>query len=184
MRIYRCNICGEPILQLDKPSCCPFCGAHRDHIVLATEFRPVQMLELSELSKANLEYALEVEISNAHFYKCASDVTQIENAKQLFKALSKIESEHASTISKALAVAKPGIEPKSDDCHAGLEENYDDAKRRETSARTFYQKAAAEAIEPRVSEIFSALSEVENDHIEILTVLSEGSPGEQAAMYS
>lgn len=173
MKLFRCQICGDPMLLMDKPTCCPFCGAHHQHIVVATQYSQPPTSTLSDMSRANLSKALDVEVSNAKFYKCASDKATDETAKQLFRALAKIETEHASTISKALGISRPGVDAGTDDCYGTVEENFDDAKSRETRASEFYRQAAGDASEERVAQIFNALIEVEADHLQILTAMRE-----------
>ena len=66
---------------------------------------------LSARSRANLEKALDLEVSNAAFYMCASDCAPDPFAKAMFKALWRTEAEHASLICKILKVPKPEIKP-------------------------------------------------------------------------
>lgn len=184
MKLFRCQVCGDPILQLEKPSCCPFCGAHRERIVAATEYKEPEAFELSAASRANLEKALDVEVGNSRFYRCASDMADSTLVKQLFKALSKIEAEHAATILKVLVVDKPTIEPVASDCFPGTEENLTDARRREAHASAFYRQASEDAVEPRISEIFTALVEVEGDHLSILEAFETHKVEASTSLYS
>ena len=87
----------------------------------------------------------------------------------MFKRLSKVELEHAELISEALGIENPKIEFSDTGCFEQSPENIEDAKKREERATALYAKAVKEATEPRVKEIFTALSEVEADHLEILT---------------
>ena len=84
----------------------------------------------------------------------------------VFKYLARIESEHASTIRKALGLAaNPAAEQY--DVTPDLKAVIGEVKRRESRAEEFYGKALEEASEPRVQEIFSILIEIEADHLHL-----------------
>jgi len=120
---------------------------------------------LSAKDQANVEHALKVEISNAAFYMCAANQTNDPEGKILFKALGKIEAEHASIWRKIL---KPGsVAPGGDACHTGNVENLKESHERETRAIRFYSKSAAEADHPRLKQLFEALVEIETDHLHL-----------------
>jgi rubrerythrin len=166
MQLFVCIICGDPYLGEDKPTNCPFCGAPSKYIVLATDYKEPVIENLSDTSKENLDKALELEIDNSQFYRCASNRSPNLFLAAMFKALSKIEAEHAFTIAKALKITKPVIDPKSN-CLNSDGENLKDAYKREDKAIRFYGKAYEEAKEPRVKAIFTALIEIEKDHLKL-----------------
>jgi len=168
LKLWRCQICGDPYLGEEKPANCPFCGAHERFMVLQSEFdnRIGRVEGLTPVSKKNLEDALKLEIDNTQFYTCASGKSATDEAKNLFKALSKVESEHASVISKALGIKKPPIE-EVDNCTGDYQENLAESHRREERAIKHYGKFLSEATEPRVQEIFSAIVAIESDHLSL-----------------
>jgi rubrerythrin len=89
-------------------------------------------------------------------------------ARAMFKALSKIEAEHASTACKLLKRPKPIIDDNPDACSASTsEERLQEALNREERAVKFYKSAAESAEEERVKEFFTALVEIEADHISL-----------------
>ena len=158
-------ICGDPYIGNSPPDCCPFCGAHQQYIKEAKEAEVNFDVELTEKDRANSERALQVEVSNAAFYFCAAERTDDAEGKLLFKVLGKVEAEHASVWKKIL---KLDSVPKGDDsCHTSNRENLEDSHAREDRAIAFYKKAAAEADNERVKEIFEAFVEVETDHLKL-----------------
>lgn len=168
MKIYRCLICGDTYVGYEKPLNCPFCGAHEQYLVDASEWEDKNKgVELTDVSKRNLEKALELEISNSAFYRCAAEKAQDKVLQGMFKALSKIEAEHASTICKVLGIPKPDITKVEVHCSKNDIENVKESSERETRASSFYAKAAEEATEPRVKELFTALVEIEKDHLDL-----------------
>lgn len=168
MKIFRCLICGDPYVGYEKPKNCPFCGAHEEFMVESQDWEDRNKgIELTEVSKKNLEKALEIEISNSAFYRCAAEKAEDKSVQAMFKALSKIEAEHASTICKILGIPKPDISKVEIHCARNDLENLKESASRETRASSFYEKAASEATEPRVKEVFLALVEIEKDHLDL-----------------
>lgn len=165
VKLWRCEICGDPYIGDEAPANCPFCGAKKEHI---KEFDKAEVnfdVELNEKDKANAEYALKVEVSNSAFYFCAAKKTDDEEGKKLFKALGKVEAEHASVWKKILKLEDAPIEEET--CHTSNKENLQDSHARETRAIEFYKKAAEESENERVKQLFEAFVEVETDHLQL-----------------
>jgi len=166
MRLFRCQICGDPYLGSEAPSFCPFCGAPQKYMVPAEAYEDRNLVpNLSPVSKENLETALALEVANAAFYFCASNCAPDALSQAMFKALAKAESEHASVISKILRVPKPEIAPDAKACKKDPRANFREAHGREERAVAFYRQAADAASEARVKEVFTALSEIESYHL-------------------
>ncbi len=165
VKLWRCQICGDPYIGDEPPANCPFCGAHRKFIKEAKNMIVSFDVDLNETDKANAEHALKVEVSNSAFYFCAAKKTDDEEGKQLFKALAKVEAEHAAILRKILKLDK--VPEANDPCHMSNKANLDDAHARETRAINFYTKAAQESANPRLKMIFNALVEVETDHLQL-----------------
>lgn len=163
VRLFRCEICGDPYVGESAPDNCPFCGAHKPHIKEAKEAKADFNLELNDKDKANAEYALKVEVSNAAFYDCASKKSEDEYGRLLFKALKKVEAEHASIWKKILRLES--VPEGNETCSGKNKENLVESHARETRAIEFYQKAAQEAENLRIKKIFEALVVIEKDHL-------------------
>jgi rubrerythrin len=166
MKLFRCQICGDPYLGSEAPSFCPFCGAPQRYMVPAEEYRDRNLVpNLTPISRENLETALALEVANAGFYFCASNCAPDPLSQAMFKALAKAESEHAAVVSKILQVSKPEIQPDAKACKKDPRANFGEAHGREERAVAFYRQAAAAAVEDRVKEVFGALTEIESYHI-------------------
>lgn len=169
VRTWRCRICKDPYIGAAAPSHCPFCGAHAEYIIPASDWDNPGVESLNSLDRANLEKALGIEDSNTAFYRCAAASADKEGDFEgfaTFKALSKVEAEHASTIRKMLGVPRPGSEP-TEQCHETCLENVRESLQREQRAAGFYAEAAETAADPRVKEVFTALAMIETDHIQL-----------------
>lgn len=166
IKLWRCKICGDPYIGVSPPNRCPFCGAYENFIVEAKDFKETFDVELNEKDTANAKKALEVEISNAQFYFCAAEKTDDEGGKQLFKALGKVEAEHASVWRKILKLQKEEI-PKSEECSTSNQNNLKESHEREERAINFYKQAAKESENPRVRQIFGEFVQVETDHLKL-----------------
>ena len=53
VKLWRCEICGDPYIGTAPPNRCPFCGAYENFIVEAREFQETFDVELNEKDKAN-----------------------------------------------------------------------------------------------------------------------------------
>ena len=113
MNFYRCLICGDPYMGKERPSHCPFCGAKDEYLVPASEWvdENLTLGALSEVSRKNLEKALQLEVNNAPFYSDAMQRTKDIELQGIFKYLSKIEKEHSTVVKKILKCELPEPEP-------------------------------------------------------------------------
>jgi len=164
-KLFRCEICGDPYIGDEAPANCPFCGAKRRYMKEFADAKAEFTVKLSDKDRANAEQALAVEVSNAAFYFCAAEKVAELEGKKLFKALGKVEAEHASVWKKILKLDET---PNADDqCSADYKTDLEDSHARETRAIKFYRRAAAESDNARVREIFEAFVEVETDHLQL-----------------
>ncbi len=168
MRAFRCQICGDSYLGAESPDRCPFCGAHRDYIKRASEWIDHGQVELSEQSRRDCERALDLEINNQAFYACAAGKTSDQISEAFFKRLSKQEGEHAEVLSEMMGVDEPEV--PSVECSDDDAENMRDAHERESRAIRLYQQIARRAPEPRVREVFLALTDIESEHLIISSI--------------
>jgi len=163
VKLWRCFICGDPYIGENPPPNCPFCGAHSEFIKEAKDLEVTFDVELTDKERLNAEYALKVEVSNATFYFCAADETDDSEGKLLFKALAKVEAEHASIWKKILRL--PEIPKGNETCFKENRRNFSESHAREERAIAFYKKAALESDNARIKQIFEALVEIETDHL-------------------
>ncbi len=169
VKVFRCRICGDPYIGLEAPTRCPFCGAPQRFFVDAHYWNLDEFnVKLSEISRKNLEIALKLELGNAAFYECAKNAAEKEKdyySFAKFKTLMKVENEHAAAISKFLKISIPSLEKQV--CAAKAKVNTQEGFERENRAIKSYAKFRDEAVEPRLKEFFSALVEIETDHLDL-----------------
>ncbi|MBN2014742.1 MAG: ferritin [Candidatus Altiarchaeota archaeon] len=163
VKLWRCEICGDPYIGEEPPANCPFCGAHGRYIKEARYAKAEFNVSLDKRDIAILEHALDVELSNSAFYFCAAEKTDDAEGKLLFKALGKVEAEHASVWRKILKLSS--TDKRKETCHTSNRENLEESHARETRAIEFYKKAATASSNPRIKQIFEAFIEVETDHL-------------------
>ena len=111
---------------------------------------------------------MELELNNAAFYDCAKNAAEKANDQYSlakFKALMKVEREHASAISKFLKISRPELEKQA--CNANAASNTKEGWEREDRAIKAYAKFRDEATEPRLKKFFGALVEIETDHLDL-----------------
>ena len=168
MNVFKCKICGDPYVGNTKPSNCPFCGAPAKCIILAENWVEPDFPKLSEASRSLLEDSLKMEIENAQFYRCAMSGAKEPLPKAMFSALARIETGHVSVTCRLLGRSEESIADNPGCCSAASpEEHLREALRREQEGVEFYRTAAESAEEERVKEVFTALVEVEADHISL-----------------
>ncbi|MDZ4180489.1 MAG: ferritin [Coriobacteriia bacterium] len=168
MKMYRCRICGETYLGSETPSHCPFCGAHSEYIVDTTEYpENINAVDITELERNDLMKAIDLELSNTRFYLAMGQHKDDHRLASAYKRLAKIEAEHCELFCTLVGIKVPAelMTPgeASDDWCANIEESVE----REQRATKLYAEAAARATNPRVREVFTAISAVEADHIEL-----------------
>ena len=163
MEVYRCRFCGETHLGLGPLTNCPFCGAHDKYMVKIEEWQEENKDVEVNVSKENLDIALDVEIGNASFYKAAAANARSSVSQGIFKRLSKVENEHAEVIAKLLNIDLPDLIDMDD--MGSDESNFEESYKRESKAIEHYTKSYAIAEEPRVKEVFFMLTEIEKDHL-------------------
>ncbi len=166
VKVYICKICGDAYIADNPPPRCPFCGAYPQYLTELNGFKPNYDVELNEIDRKNAEHALEVEVSNTMFYKCAGAKSNTFEGQKIFKYLKKVEEEHAMVWKKILKLDTVDF-PENNQCAVETKANLQESHKREERAINFYKKAAAEATNPRVKEIFSAFVEVETDHLDV-----------------
>ena len=164
-KLYKCLICGDPYLGDEAPVNCPYCGAKKHFFVDAREYVSpfTQEHSFTAEEKVNFQAALDIEIGNASFYKAAAASSTEDFHKWLFKSLMKVESEHASIFAKHLKTTKPEL--VAAEASADGEANLQESHRREQIAIESYRKFADSATTARAKQVFSALVEIEEDHL-------------------
>jgi len=167
VKAYRCRICGEVYIGIQKSKSCPFCGAHESYFVPAKEWKLLYCETLSGITEENLKKALDLEINNTNFYKAVSQKSSDVYTSSIFKGLSKVEREHASAICKHLKSQKPDSDAGSDKANDSDRDNIEEANKRERNAVKFYGKAMKQAGEKEIKEFFNALMQIETDHIRL-----------------
>ena len=169
VKVLRCRICHEAYIGEEPPSRCPFCGAPLRYFIPAEEWDASEYrIQISDVSKANLKAALKLELDNTVFYLCAMNAAQEagdDYGYAKFKALRKVENEHAEVIARVLQIEEPslGVVPCSND----FKENTQEGWEREDRAIKAYSKFAEEAPEPLLKQFFQVLVEIETDHLDL-----------------
>lgn len=166
MRLMRCRICGDTYLGTEAPSRCPFCGADARYIVDPDKFSASENdVPVTEIERADLQTAIELERSNARFYAAIATLPGHEALSSAYKRLSSIEAEHCSVFCQLAGQVKPDDlkTPEGDPsswCDAIAE-----SAARERRAADFYAAALSRSTNARIAEVFAAISAVEEDHL-------------------
>lgn len=168
MKAYICEICGDAYIGRDMPSECPFCGSRHTFIKPASAANPIfnQEGEISEKSKKFLEETYQLETRANAIYTCMAGKAHSYDVKAMYKRLAKIELEHATIVTKLLGTAMGEI--KEEDCSNDMKENYKKTIELEDHASHLYRDFAHQVTEEKVRIFFTALTEVEEGHEELI----------------
>lgn len=151
------------------PSHCPFCGAHKKWLVVMEDYVEPERPKLTEISEKNLIFTYELEMRAAQTYHCIRKKTHDEFTLGMFKALSKVELEHAELVGKLIG-RDPGREIPFVEtlCTDSIEDALHKTKTLESAAIEHYSRFLHEADEARVKAVFQALLEAEHDHLTLV----------------
>jgi len=168
MKTFICEICGDAYVGEEKPKNCPFCGARENFIKDGKDANPIvnQEIELSEQAVKNLKTTYDLEVKASALYVCMAGKAKTYEVKAMYKRLAKVELEHAVIATKLLKSDRPvTTEQGCDDEDA---ENFKKIILLEENATNLYKKFAEEATEQNIKVLFTALSQAEEDHIELI----------------
>lgn len=168
MKLFRCRICGETYLGYEAPSTCPFCGAHREHMVDPAEYTPrVNEIQPTEVERTDLEAAIEVERSNTRFYLGMAERHDNDTLRSAYKRLARVEAEHCALFCKLAGQPKPGDLTVPAETSGDWASDIAESLRRERRAAGLYAEFKSRATSPRLIEVFDAVGAVERDHIDL-----------------
>lgn len=168
MKTWICEICGDAYIGEGKPTSCPFCGARHAFIKEGKDAKPVVEVktELSELTLKNLEETLQLEIDANAIYLCMAGKTDSYEIMKMYKRLAKVELEHAIICTKIMQIQMPELNSK--ECSDEDVANFEKTLELENHAAGLYARFAKEAVESHVKIMFTALNQVEQDHITLI----------------
>jgi rubrerythrin len=168
VKMYRCRICGETYLGSEPPAMCPFCGAHAALMIDPADYpTDVNDVQLTEVERADLETAIDLELANTRFYLAMARRDDNPALTSAYKRLAAVESEHCSLFCKIARVPKPADLREAGDELGSWDADIDESARRERRASALYAQFAARATNARLLEVWTAVSAVEADHIEL-----------------
>jgi len=168
MKTFICEICGDAYLGEEKPKGCPFCGARVAFIKDGNEASPIvnQAIEVGDVSRKNLMETLDLETKANKIYLCMAGKAKSYEIKAMFKRIAKVELEHAVIVCKILKIEVPQIGDEL--CSEDDFDNFQKTLELEKHATGLYAKFAKEAAEKELKIMFTALSQAEDDHIELI----------------
>ncbi|NTW22117.1 ferritin [Candidatus Falkowbacteria bacterium] len=168
MKTWICEICGDAYIGDEAPHNCPFCGARKGFIKPGNQADPVteNRSELSEETKGFLTETLRLEVHANAIYTCMANAADTYEIKKMYKRLAKVELEHATICTKFLGIAMPEIKPEN--CSAQDLENFKKTIELEEHAAGLYAEFAKKSPEKHIKIMFTALNQVEADHIVLI----------------
>lgn len=168
MKTFICEICGDAYVGVEKPKNCPFCGARENYIKPGAEANPIvnREIDLSEQAVKNLKATYDLEVRASATYACMAGKAKTYEIKAMYKRLAKVELEHAVIVTKLLKIDRPAV--GTEVCGDEDLENFKKTIELEENAANLYEKFTREAEEKNIKILFTALSQAEADHIELM----------------
>jgi rubrerythrin len=171
MKMYRCRVCGETYLGSDAPSECPFCGADRELIVDTGDYpEDINAVQLTEGERGDLDTAIELERSNTRFYLAMAQRDDNPTLANAYKRLAAVETEHCLLFCKLSKQSNPADLGEPSEELGSWDADIDESARREHRASDLYAEFVGRATSPRLREVWTAVSAIEADHIELDTL--------------
>lgn len=166
LKMYRCRICGETYLGYDAPENCPFCGAHITFMRPTEEYpADINVVQLTETERADLETSIELERSNTRFYLGMAERKDNDALRSAYKRLARVEAEHCGLFCKLAGVPKPADLTEPGETTGTWTSDIDESLARENRASELYREFNLRATSERLKEVWQAVSAVESDHI-------------------
>jgi len=163
LKLFVCQICGEPHLAASKPSDCQFCGAPEKFIGLVEDYSTLWGVELTEQEKKDMEATLALEVNATAYYKDVAKANEkYSDTERLFKGFARVEKEHAEVAAKFLGVPLP--EFTGEKTKGSVQKDLERTKDLETNAMGEYKDFLANASSQKVKDFYTALIHAENGH--------------------
>jgi len=162
LQLYICQICGEPHLADEVPTDCQFCGAPKQYLK-TQDLDPVWGIEITDQEKQDVQATLELEVNATAFYLDAAKANEkYKKHERLFKALARVEKEHAEVAAKILGVGLPAFEGEK--TRGSPQADLERTKELETHATQLYEGFMARATSEKMKNFFNALRHAEEGH--------------------
>lgn len=166
LKMYRCLICGETYLGYAPAENCPFCGAHVEFMRPTEEYpADINVVQLTETERADLESSIEIERSNTRFYLGMAERKDNDLLRSAYKRLARVEAEHCGLFCKLAGVAKPADLLEPGETTGAWLTDIEESAVRENRASALYRTFSARATSQRLRDVWDAVSAVEADHI-------------------
>lgn len=185
--MLKCRICGMIISeknyflnsdaipeknQLEEIKYCPFCGVSSEYLdSVDKETMETNKEELNEDTIKILNHAMQLEVFNGDFYKQVENLVEDEYIKKMFNSLYKIEMMHAKIHQRMGGFKElPKLTQLNYSKYKGKGGDKDFielAKKREIHAIEYYKKYMEKVNDLNLKKVFSALSKVEEAHVDI-----------------
>lgn len=147
---------------------CPFCGASKQYLKVDGKEYDYDISKLNDEALKIVDHAVKLEIFNGDFYKKASMIAKDEKIKKIFEALSRVEYMHARIHKKIGNFKEDPVLRNMDYSKYDSEDILlEMACKREKHAVEYYERYSKEILDDNIRKIFSALSGVEEEHIEL-----------------
>ncbi len=162
LQLFVCQICGEPHLASEVLTDCQFCGAPKNYLK-TEDLSPVWGQDLNEQETQDVQATLDLEVNATAFYlDVAKSNEKYKQHERLFKALARVEKEHAEVAAKILGVDLP--EFVGEKSRGSKKADFERTKELETHATALYEEMTNRSTNEKLKNFFNALAHAERGH--------------------
>ena len=164
--VWFCELCGEAVFSLGKPSRCPACGAWPGLLVEPTE--PPRVLARDQVYSpeviAGAERMIIQEMDTSELYSRVQASATAPLLRVTFRSLQRIEGRHAALLCAIFEIRRPVSTLRPDLSALSDRELIEMIRPREDESIEMYQQEIARVPGTELATVYQALIDIEEDH--------------------
>ncbi len=164
--VWFCELCGEAVFSIGKPSRCPACGAWPQLMVEPME-TPRVLARGQQWSPAILEGGRSLivqEMDTSELYSRVSASSDHPLLRSTFRALQRIEGRHATLLCAVFRTKRPGPTLRPDLTALSDLERLEMVRPREDETIGLYRAQIELCRGTELETVYQALMDIEEDH--------------------
>lgn len=164
--VWFCELCGEAVFSVGKPSRCPACGAWPALLVepMAEPRVLARDQDYSPEVSAGAQRMIVQEMDTAELYSRVSAQASHPLLRSTFRALQRIEGRHAALLCAIFRTRRPAPTLMPDLSNLTDRELLELVRPREDETIGMYEQEIARVLGTELATVYQALIDIEQDH--------------------
>jgi len=164
--VWFCELCGEAVFSMGKPSRCPACGAWPQLMVEPT--KPPTVLARGQTYSpeviAGAQRMIVQEMDTSEIYSRVQASAEHPLLRVTFRSLQRIEGRHATLLCAIFGLKRPAPTQRPDLSALTDRELLELIRPREDETIVMYQQEIAHVEGTELARVYQALIDIEEDH--------------------